>query len=64
MKAVIEFEISKKDAKSLKTREEKKEFLTQYLIHHLDEWLKGQTVINIEFIETDEETIKFDYIHE
>tara|TARA_Y100000361_G_C10868600_1_gene193040 strand:- start:210 stop:404 length:195 start_codon:yes stop_codon:yes gene_type:complete len=64
MKATIEFLLSEADEKKCFNREEKKELLIKHIIHNLDEWLKGQAVINIEFTETDEETIKFDYIHD
>ena len=64
MKATIEFELSEEDQKKCFNKEDKKELLIKQIIHNLDEWLRGDTVINIEFKETDEETIKFDYLHE
>ena len=45
MKATIEFELDEKDL----TEEQKKEIMMEHIIETMDDWLKGNAVITIEF---------------
>ena len=45
LKATIEFELDEKDL----TKEQKEQIMMEHIIETMDEWLKGNTVITIEF---------------
>ena len=45
LKATIEFELDEKDL----TEEQKKQIMMEHIIETMDDWLKGNAIITIEF---------------
>jgi hypothetical protein len=57
MKAIIQFEIP-----DSKDSQKDKEKLIQDIVNIVDEWLKGERIINIDFIQTYENNKTNDFI--